>query len=182
MVRSKVSWVIYIYGFLNLLFFISCRQRTGDQNQEVLKLEGEKQKEKLDLIVKSAVVGETVYVPVYSHIYYRNTKRAFNLSALLSIRNTDLKHSLHINLVNFYDNDGELVRVYLDNPIIVAPLASVDYFVPANYKGGIGANFIVEWSAKEHVNNPIVQSVMIGTGGNQGISFVCDGVVIEPSH
>jgi hypothetical protein len=36
--------------------------------------------------------GQTVYVPIYSHIYSGLKGRPFNLAATLSIRNTDPKH------------------------------------------------------------------------------------------
>jgi hypothetical protein len=37
--------------------------------------------------------GQTVYVPIYSHIYSGIKARPFDLAATLSIRNTDPTHS-----------------------------------------------------------------------------------------
>ena len=45
--------------------------------------------------------------------------------------------------------------------------------------GGVGANFIVEWQATEKVVSPIVEAIMIGGAGTQGLSFVTRGKVIE---
>jgi len=42
-----------------------------------------------------------------------------------------------------------------------------------------GANFIVRWESPNKVSIPVIQAVMIGTASTQGISFVCDGVVLE---
>ena len=39
-------------------------------------------------------VGQKIYVPAYSHIYYQNQKRRYPLAVTLSIRNTDEQHTL----------------------------------------------------------------------------------------
>jgi hypothetical protein len=41
--------------------------------------------------------------------------------------------------------------------------------------GGSGANFIVQWAGPESINTPVIEAVMIGTQGSQGISFVSPG-------
>lgn len=41
----------------------------------------------------TVVTGQTIYVPIYSHIYFQNQSRTLNLTATLSIRNSDLTHS-----------------------------------------------------------------------------------------
>ena len=38
--------------------------------------------------------GQTVYVPIYSHIYSGIKARPFDLAATLSIRNTDPTHAI----------------------------------------------------------------------------------------
>jgi hypothetical protein len=45
--------------------------------------------------------------------------------------------------------------------------------------GGVGANFIVEWGANNCSDQILVQSVMIGTMGQQGISMISGSKVIE---
>jgi hypothetical protein len=45
----------------------------------------------------------------------------------------------------------------------------------ADESGGSGANFIVVWRADKPVNPPLAESVMIGTQGNQGVSFTSRG-------
>ncbi len=126
-------------------------------------------------------MGETVYVPVYSHIYhYNNQGHVINLSATLSIRNTDLKNPIIITAVRYYDTNGKLVRKYLKNPAELAPLASTDYFVETDdVSGGLGANFIVEWVSETTVSEPVVEAVMISTASTQGISLVSNGRVIQ---
>jgi hypothetical protein len=125
------------------------------------------------------VVGQTIYVPVYSHVYFRDKSR-YLLAVTLSIRNTDLNHAIMIHSVQYYDTAGQLVQAYLSEPLRLAPLASTDFVVAQRDQvGGSGANFIVEWQAKQPVNAPILEAVMVGTMGTQGISFVSPGRVIS---
>ncbi len=128
--------------------------------------------------------AQTVYVPVYSHIYaderYRDTP--FQLTATLSIRNTDPDNAFTLKSVNYYDSEGVLLQHYLDKPLTIAPLNSTRYIVrESESKGGSGAKFLVEWEAKSAVIEPIIESVMIGTKMQQGISFISTGRVIKGS-
>lgn len=126
------------------------------------------------------IVGQTIYVPVYSHIYTRDKSRVINLSATLSIRNTDAQNPISIASVRYYGTNGALVREYLNKAISLAPMASTDFVVAEDdTSGGAGANFIVEWSAGVEVTEPVVEAVMISTAQQQGISFVSAGRVIK---
>lgn len=124
--------------------------------------------------------GQTVYVPAYSHIYSGNREQAMLLTVTLSIRNVDLNNAITLNKVEYYETQGKLLRQYLDKPVTLKPLESTRYIVPQKDEaGGSGANFIVVWEAKKEVNPPIVESVMIGTQNQQGISFTSRGKVIH---
>jgi len=124
--------------------------------------------------------GQTVYVPIYSHIYSGLKGRPFSLAATLSIRNTDPKHSITLVSVKFYDSDGKLVKAYLDKPAELKAMASTRYILTeADTSGGSGANFLVKWKSKTKVNPPLIEGVMIGTRSGQGISFVSRGQVIN---
>ena len=124
--------------------------------------------------------GQTVYVPIYSHIYSGLKGNPFNLAATLSIRNTDLKHSITLVSVKFYDSDGKLVKEYLDNPAELKAMASTRYILTeSDAGGGSGANFLVKWISRTKINPPLIEAVMIGTRSGQGISFVSRGRVIE---
>jgi hypothetical protein len=126
------------------------------------------------------IVGQTIYVPIYSHIYTRDKSRVFNLAATLSIRNTDEQNPIRINSARYYDTNGALVREYVKAPLRLAPMASTDFVVAEDdTSGGVGANFIVEWSAGFKVTAPVVEAVMISTATQQGISFVSQGRVIK---
>ncbi|MCW5313176.1 DUF3124 domain-containing protein [Nostoc sp. KVJ3] len=124
--------------------------------------------------------GQTVYVPVYSHIYHYNRQEVFELAVTLSIRNTDLTNPIVITSVRYYNSEGKLVKQYLERPIQLDALASTAFFVNRNdTSGGLGANFIVEWVAQTEISEPVVEAVMIGTDFQQGISFVSPGKVIK---
>ena len=123
--------------------------------------------------------GQTIYVPAYSHIYSGNREKAFLLTVTVSIRNVNIDHSINITAVDYYETQGNLLKKYIDKSVTLRPLESLRYIVPRNDKaGGSGANFIVEWKSDRPVNPPIVESVMIGTQSQQGISFTSRGQVI----
>jgi hypothetical protein len=127
-----------------------------------------------------AVEGQTVYVPIYSHIYTVNQNQTIDLAATLSVRNTDLTNRIIIASIRYYNTNGELVRQYLEQPVELRPLASAEFVVnQEDTSGGVGANFVVEWLAEKQVSNPVIEAVMMNTMGNQGISFVSPGRAIE---
>jgi hypothetical protein len=129
--------------------------------------------------VETALGGQ-VYVPIYSHIYFRDSRRDLDLAATLSIRNADYTTPIYVTGVRYYDNDGALVRRYLDAPRVVGPMASTAFIIEQqDDTGGVGANFIVEWHAEAAVVPPVIEAVMIGTSSAQGISFLTHGRVLQ---
>lgn len=124
--------------------------------------------------------GQTVYVPGYSHIYSGDRERPVLLAVTLSIRNTDPDHAIRVELVEYHDTDGNLVTKLLSQPVELRAMASTRYVIPESDKtGGSGANFIVRWSAPQPVNPPVIESIMISTRMQQGISFTSRGQVIQ---
>ena len=124
---------------------------------------------------------EHVYIPIYSDIYFLDSKHTFSLTATLSIRNTSFKDSIYVFTVDYYNSAGENVRRYNESMILIKPMESVEYVVSnKDDTGGVGANFVVEWGAKAGAQRPYFQGIMIGTTGQQGISFTTEGIVIQP--
>ena len=124
--------------------------------------------------------GQTVYVPLYSHVYQGLRDRPFDLSATLSVRNTDPDRGMDLLSVDYYDTDGKLVRRYLDKAMNVPPLATREFQVSEkDTAGGSGAKFLVRWKASSSMTPPVVEAVMIGTANSQGISFVSPGRVVK---
>lgn len=125
--------------------------------------------------------GQTVYVPLYSQIYAedRFKDKPFNLTATLSIRNTDPDHGLRLTAVDYYDSAGKKLRSFVQKPVAMQPLGSIHYIVPeSDTRGGLGAKFLVHWDAEHGITEPIIESIMIGTQLQQGISFISRGRVI----
>lgn len=123
--------------------------------------------------------GQTIYVPAYSHIYSGNSERPFLLTVTLSIRNIDPKYQIEITVADYYATQGTHLKHFLNEAKILKPLESLRYIIPESDKsGGSGANFIVKWKSDKPVNPPIVETVMIGTQTQQGISFTSRGQAI----
>lgn len=124
--------------------------------------------------------GQTLYVPIYSHIYFKNQERTINLAATVSIRNADREHPIVISTIDYIDNNGTLVRRHIEQPRRLDPLASTSVVIEeSDAAGGLGANFIVEWSAAQPVNPPVVESIMISTRSSLGISFTSPARVLS---
>jgi hypothetical protein len=127
--------------------------------------------------------GQMLYVPAYSHIYAGNRELPLLLTVTLSIRNVDLKQSITITAVDYYGTKGEILNKYLTQNVVLGPLESTRYIVPYKDKaGGSGANFVVVWKSEKSVNRPIVECVMIGAEGQQGISFTSRGQAITDTN
>lgn len=130
--------------------------------------------------IRRPAIGQIIYVPVYSHIYYQDQQRVIDLAATLSIRNTDGRQAIQIDAVLYYDSDGNLIRSYLDEPVRLGAMASTAFVVAESDRtGGVGANFIVAWSGETQPTPPVVEAVMISAASAQGISFVSVGRVLE---
>jgi hypothetical protein len=125
--------------------------------------------------------GEVVYVPVYTHISQKEKKASKQpLSSTLAIHNVDPSKAIDITSVRYYDHAGTKLKDYIDVPRSLGPFASASFVVDITEdRGGVGANFIVEWQAAEKVVSPIVEAIMIGGSGTQGLSFSTRGKVIE---
>ena len=68
------------------------------------------------------------------------------VSALVSIRNTDLANTIRITSAVYYDTQGKKLREYLPQPVAVPPMGTHEIFVPrADSAGGSGANFVIVW-------------------------------------
>ena len=127
----------------------------------------------------SAKVEQSVYVPIYSHVYYLDG-RPYPLAATLSIRNSDLEKPIFLRSVRYYNTKGELAKTQVGKLIMLKPLETIEFLVgQRDTSGGSGANFIVDWTAMDEVNTPVIEAVMVGSGGTQGICFHTRGVPLK---
>jgi hypothetical protein len=124
--------------------------------------------------------GQTVYVPAYSHIYHGNKESPLLLTITLSIRNISPSRSLTVTAVDYYDTQGSVVKKYIATPFSLGPLSTKRFVVPQNDEaGGSGANFIVSWHSTEALSPPIIETIMIGSQNQLGISFTSRGEAVH---
>ncbi|MEZ5039509.1 MAG: DUF3124 domain-containing protein [Saprospiraceae bacterium] len=164
-------------GFALVVGLQACQDKDlnlNDKGQNLLEA-NQIYTEKRDLLLR-----DTVYVPIYSDIYSKTKDVRFNLTATLSIRNTSLSDSIYIEDIDYYDSNGRLVRNYLEKVLLLRPMHSIEYVIEEDdTEGGTGANFIINWGATVMDVKPVFQGVMISTHGQQGISFLTEGVSIS---
>jgi hypothetical protein len=119
------------------------------------------------------------YVPIYSHIYHGSKGGNILLTATLSIRNTSFTDTLYIRKIDYFDSHGELIKNYINELILLKPMHALEFIVEEKEdKGGTGANFIVDYGYNSKDIVPLIQAVMIGTSGQQGISFLTESIDI----
>jgi hypothetical protein len=164
-----------------VLFVISCKQ-TINKNNEVRQTTGSFDKNSLLLNENEhtkKVRGQLLYMPIYSNVPYFELGRKFDLSAFVAIHNTDLTFPIKVTKVLFFDNSGKLVANYLSKDTIINPLGAVDFFIPEKDQSGTGSNFLIEWVSDSLVNEPLLETVMLGLTSGQGVSFSSTGKIIR---
>lgn len=135
--------------------------------------------------IRPQVSGQTLYLPIYSHMSYgnigrRGTPSQVLLSALVSIRNTDVKKPLRVRYARYYDTAGKLIGEHVPRPIVIPPLGTHELFVELNdASGGSGANFIIRWDADQAINPPLVESLHANMDGGKAIIFTTQSVPIS---
>ncbi|MGB1003522.1 MAG: DUF3124 domain-containing protein [Salibacteraceae bacterium] len=157
------------------LMMIGCKSpETNSLTQEAKHIEKIAPNTNLD-----SLTTKLVYVPAYSQVYSMNTTKKgalVNLSVTLSLRNTDFNNSLIIKSIKYYNSEGSLLKDFIDHPMELSAMATENYFIPANDKsGGIGANFVVEWTSEKEITSPYIEALMLGGLGNYGYSWASEG-------
>ena len=125
----------------------------------------------------SLLTKGSTYLPVYSEIYQQNKNFTFNLTTTVSIRNISLQDTIYIYKADYYDTYGTQIKQYLDHPVFVKPMETIEIVVDEeDQDGGTGANFIFDWATKKNKLEPFFEAVMISTAGQQGLSFTTRGI------
>ena len=130
--------------------------------------------------------GQTVYLPVYSHLWHGNLDpkkgqpEILQLSALVSIRNTDPASPIRIISARYYDTNGKFLREFVPAPKVLAPLGTLELFVERREaEGGSGANFVIQWQSDAPVSEPVAEAVHADLLSVRTVSFVTVGRVIR---
>lgn len=122
--------------------------------------------------------GQSLYLPVYSHIWHGEMDKKGEptralLSVSVSIRNTDLARPIRILSAQYYDTDGRKLREYVPAPRGVAPMGTLEIFVPrSDDTGGSGANFVIVWKADAPASPPLVEGVHASLQAGRSVAFV----------
>jgi hypothetical protein len=123
-----------------------------------------------------SILRGRVYVPAYSSVIIGSGNSRLDLSVTLSIHNTSETGILVIERIDYFNAAGQPVEKYLPRQIALKPYGAIQIVVPQfDIRGGFGANFIVDWSSPETIDEPVVEAIMIGDLGTQGYSFVSVG-------
>ena len=135
---------------------------------------------KIDINPTDSLETGSTYLSVCTRIYSSKERRTYDLTATISMRNTSEVDSIYILKANYFDTKGKRIKTYLDKPIFLAPLETVGIVIEEIEKeGGFGANFIFDWGSKKQTTEPLFESIMISTSGQQGLSFTTQGKRIK---
>ena len=128
--------------------------------------------------------GQTLYLPIYSHMLYGNLGKSGKassvlLSALVSVRNTDPTRALRVLSARYFDTQGKLIAERVARPAVIPPLGTLELFVELNdASGGSGANFIIKWDADQPINPPLVESLHANMDGGKAVIFMTQSTPI----
>ncbi len=168
---------------LSLLLLIGCNPAAQDPN---VMLSEQQQDPIKELEITSEVdrsqfaYKQTFYVPIYSDIYIDRENRKVLLSATLSVRNTTMTKPLYINKIDYYSTEGAFVKSYVNSPIELPAMGTLNYIVEKEEdKGGSGANFIIEVEGIDDTVKPVIEAIMIGDFSNKGFAFTTQGTPVN---
>ncbi|WP_179376502.1 DUF3124 domain-containing protein [Winogradskyella wichelsiae] len=158
--------IVLVFAFYS---FYSCDHVSNDEEYEKINW---KERIATRKASDSLEVGKS-YLSVYSQIYSYSQHKTYNLTAMVSMRNTSATDSLYLFKVDYYDTHGELLKTYFDQPVFVRPMETLDIVInEVDIAGGTGGNFIFDWKTPIGASEPVFEGVMTSTSGQQGLSFV----------
>ncbi len=126
--------------------------------------------------------GQLLYVPVYSEIYSIGHHRTERLSSTLSIRNVNPDGEFYITRLEYYDTEGNILKEIKASelPIKVNGLETKNHVIALyDDRGGVGANFVLEWRSSKPIVAPMVETIMISTESNWGLSFTATSKTLK---
>ncbi len=131
---------------------------------------------KAELPPEPAVHAE-VYIPVYSSLTYSGGQVSVELSAQLTIRNTDAHQPIVLESVRYFDSSGKLLRDELQGPHALEPMATTSFLVRKQDRdGGVGANYLVRWRSAAEVTEPLMEAAMADLSTSYALAFTSRGV------
>ncbi|ASV28938.1 DUF3124 domain-containing protein [Maribacter cobaltidurans] len=153
---------------------ISCNSNKTKYEEPISKIDWSHKE--INLNQKDSLIAGTSYLSVYSQIYSYTEHTSIDLTATVSMRNPNMDIQAYLLKANYFDTEGNQIHSYIDNPIALSPMETLEIVIAEfDKKGGTGGNFIFEWAIEPDSVEPIFESVMISTYGQQGLSFTTQG-------
>lgn len=119
--------------------------------------------------------GKT-FLSIYSEIHMRHQGEVRPLTATASIHNPNVRDTIYVEVANYYNTQGVLIRTYFPQTVFVRPMETLQIVIDGiDNAGGTGANFIFEWSRPPNSADPLMEAVMISPYGQPAISFTTAG-------
>jgi len=129
--------------------------------------------------------GQTLYLPVYSHIWFgdldsRGKPSMLLVSVLVSIRNTDPVRPIRVMSAQYYDTLGKRLTEYVTTPATVNPLGTHELYIPkSDSAGGSGANFLISWQSDMPASPPMVEAIHAEVLGTRALAFTTSARPID---
>lgn len=159
--------------FIALVFGTACQITAYDEEPQEEKWSSRK----ADVSGFDSLDSGSTYLAVYAHIYSFSQHSTHNLTATISLRNTDLNEKIYLLKADYFNTEGELVKSYLESPVYIKPMETLEIMIfEGDDHGGTGGNFIFDWLKPEHAKKPYFEAAMISTSGQQGLSFLTRGI------
>jgi hypothetical protein len=161
---------------IGLLLIFSC-----DKKEENKTLLSENWSKRSTIIpTKDSLAFGKSYLSIYSQIYSYSEHKTHDLTAMVSLRNTSDTDTIYISRAEYYDTHGVSIKKYLEKPIFLAPVETIEIIInEQDISGGTGSNFIFEWNTPIDSSEPLFEGVMTSTLGQQGLSFTTQGIRVK---
>jgi hypothetical protein len=128
--------------------------------------------------------GQHLYLPIYAYIQYGDLDRSgsarqLQVSALVSIHNTDPAKPIKLLSARYFATDGKFLRDFVASPRVLKPMETMEFLVERReVAGGSGSNFVIQWEAAAPVSPPLAQALHVEVQTNRAIVFTTDAVPI----
>lgn len=159
--------LLFLVG-LTLLILSSCKKPA-----EIISIDTENwSQRRIDISSIDSLMYGKSYLSVYSQIYSFSHKQKFNLTGMISLRNTSDVDTVYLLKAVYFDTDGKLIRTYFDKPVFLAPMETTEIIInQTDIEGGTGSNFLFDWKTPMGCPEPIFEGVMSSMQGTQGLAF-----------
>ncbi|BEQ16840.1 DUF3124 domain-containing protein [Desulfoferula mesophila] len=121
-----------------------------------------------------------IYAPLYQEAIVDHRGRRMDLTATVYVRNISRKQAITVDSVTLVDGKGKMGTQCVQGKQRLEPLASLRLLPPACPAGTGTPSILIRWSAAQPAPAPLVEVLMMGTAGQQGISLTTQGVPLEP--